>query len=309
MISSVTYSQKPLKSVEQQAKEFLVKLKTMNPSQQRQTINNLVYSLNNMDQRSKGIWLAALASAEPKKVAPTPKPMPLPMTPAEIESNLIEKTKELITNPYNHYFVFNPKYAKLKSITIKHRVSDKEIADVFNARLQKKMDSISAYLIIQKSQRALLKKELPENYEEMGTEERYNLENAKDLNLKYLELLQITNNIKQNTRLLIDYPDSFRKGKLNYSTDWDNESKTHFIIEVTTLPIDGLDDTKPELHGYLGNYYPIVLSKSWSNPEEYYAERMDEVKVTEYESNYESLRYYQSDYNNRNKILLESLYK
>lgn len=61
ILTTISYGQKKtVKSIDQQAKEYIIKFEKLNQSQKRQESNRLVNFLNNTEPKTKGIWLAAL---------------------------------------------------------------------------------------------------------------------------------------------------------------------------------------------------------------------------------------------------------
>lgn len=259
--SSSFGQKKQSKTVQQQAKEFVAWFKTLNDNEKRSASKGLVDKLNSMDAQSKGIWLAALELASPTKKNETKKAILKPMNAEQIDKELVQKTTELISSePDSRYFYYNQKYSKLQSITIKDRVSNKDRAERYNAILQLEMDSISKNLTEFKTERNNLKAEIPEGYKPQYDDDiEYDNQGNKindPIRPKYKRFNFLTNKIQQSTHDLADYPEKFLKGK-DDQFDWDDSTKSRFLIEVTILPLDGLDDSKPIVYRYIGKYFPI----------------------------------------------------
>lgn len=235
MFTLITYSQKkPTKTIQQQANEYKIWFEKLNPYQKRDAARNLVLKLNNMPPEYKGIWLAVLTDKETK---------PTSMSLSEIEKGIIKITK---VNIEAHFF--DPKQDSLISIKIIEKMSNKDWALKENAVIQKKIDSITIVLAELKKERLELKKMIPENfnYHETKNDTLYNA---------HFRIQELENEIPILTTELVHYPDDFLKGisddynKIN----WSDEKPYKFLVEVISLPNDGLDNI-PETHYFIGNY-------------------------------------------------------
>lgn len=285
-LCSFTFAQKKQpKTVQQQAKEFVAWFNTLNDIEKRSASKGLVDKLNSMDAQSKGIWLAALELASPTKKSEAKKVVLKPMDIQQIDKELVQKTTDLISSePDSRYFYYNQKYSKLQSIIIKDRVSNKDRAEKYNAILQREMDSISIKLTEFKTERANLKAEIPEGYKPQYEDDiEYDNQGNKindPIKPKYKRFNFLTSKIKQGTHDLADYPEKFLKGK-GEQFDWDDTTKSRFLIEVTILPLDGLEDSKPIVYKYIGKYFPIEGDSSdyvyVTEPSEFRSDNRDAI--------------------------------
>lgn len=231
------YSQKkPTKTIQQQANEYKIWFEKLNPYQKRDAARNLVLKLNNMSPEYKGIWLAVLTDKD-KETKPTSMSLP------EIEKGIIKITK---INIEAHFF--DPKQDSLVSIKIIEKMSNKDWALKENAVIQKKIDSITIVLAELKKERLELKKMIPENY-------NYEETPVDSLYKPFYKIKELEREIPILTTKLVHYPDDFLKGTSNdsYKTNWQDEKPYKFIVEVISLPNDGLDNI-PEAHYFIGNY-------------------------------------------------------
>lgn len=237
MFSLISYSQKkPTKTIQQQANEYKIWFEKLNVYQKRDAAKNLVLKLNNMPPEYKGIWLAVLKDTDEKT-------KPTSMSLENIEKGIIKITK---INMEAHFF--DPKQDSLVSIKIIEKMSNKDWASKENSVIQKKIDSITIVLSEFKKERLELKKMIPENfnYQETKNDTLYNA---------YFRIKELERKIPSLTTELVHYPDDFLKGisddynKIN----WSDEKPYKFLVEVISLPNDGLDNI-PEAHYFIGNY-------------------------------------------------------
>ena len=240
MFSSVSYSQKkPTKTIQQQANEYIIWFEKLNFAQKKEAARNLVFKLNNMPSESKGIWLAALDAAEKKNITIKDTSM----SAENIEKGIIRITK---INMEAHFF--DPKQDSLLSVKIIEKMSNKDWASKENSVIQKKIDSITIILAGLKKERLELKKMIPENF-------NYQVTKNDTLYNAYFRIKELERKIPSLTTELVHYPDDFLKGisgdynKIN----WSDEKPYKFLVEVISLPNDGLDNI-PEAHYFVGNY-------------------------------------------------------
>lgn len=270
---------KPQKTVQQQAKEFTTWFKTLNENEKKSASKGLVDKLNTLDAESRATWLLALESLNgPKKIEP--KKVIVKLTDSQIESELIKSTNELISNPETRYFYFDPAYFKVQSIIIKDRVSNKDRADKYNSILQHEIDSISNSLVQLKDKRTKLKAEIPEGYKPMYEDNLEYDNQGKKINdtikPKYIKFNGITSLITTLTHQLAEYPE--KKLKNDSKHDWDDTTKNRFLIEVTVIPLNGLDDVKPEVYSFMGFYIPIGFNGE--NSKDYAGVKEAQGKIT-----------------------------
>jgi hypothetical protein len=234
-VSTSSFSQKKqVKSTEQQAKEYMIKFMSLNQAQKAQASRELAYFLNNTDSQTKVIWLRAMEPYNDKpKTTNT-------LSSEEIEKGIIAITK---INIVAHFF--DLKQDSLVSIKIIKKMSNKDWALKENVIIQKKIDSVTIFLAELKKERLNLKKSLPENY-------NYEETPIDSLSKSYYRIKELEGVIPRLTTELIHYPDFILKG--NYENiNWDDEKPRDFLVEVISLPNDGLDNNI-EKHYFTGKY-------------------------------------------------------
>lgn len=237
VISSISYSQKkPTKTIQQQANEYKIWFEKLNVYQKRDAARNLVLKLNNMPPEYKGIWLAVLKDTDEKTKLTS-------MSLENIEKGIIKITK---INIEAHFF--DPKQDSLISIKIIEKMSNKDWAFKENTIIQKKTDSITIVLAELKKERLELKKMIPENY-------NYEETPIDSLYKPFYKIKELERQIPSLTTELVHYPDDFLKGISDdyIKINWDDEKPHKFLVEVISLPNDGLDNN-PVAHYFIGKY-------------------------------------------------------
>lgn len=145
---------------------------------------------------------------------------------------------------------FDPKQDSLLSIKIIEKMSNKDWALKENLFTQKKIDSITIVLTELKKERLELKKMIPENY-------NYKEKPIDSLYKPFYKIKELEKEIPILTTELVHYPDNFLTGiSDNYDKiNWDDEKPQKFLVEVISLPNDGLDNN-PEAHYFIGKFKP-----------------------------------------------------